>query len=70
MKTQFEIEDMNEGQLTTLIVNCKKFNQMMSSISIAQLLERDIVKNWCNYTAKKTFGLLNQQQILEFIKPE
>ena len=70
MKTQFEIEDMNEGQLKTLIVNCKKFNQMMSSISIAQLLERDIVKNWCNYTAKKTFGLLNQQQILEFIKPE
>ena len=43
---------------------------MMSSISIAQLLEREVIKNWCNYSSKKAHGLLSQPQILDIIKPE
>ena len=58
MKTQFEAKSFDTDQLSSLIVNCKKFNQMMSSISIAQLLDREMIKNWCNYTSKKTFEML------------
>ena len=48
-----------------VILNCRKYNQLMSSVSMAQLATTSKVKDWSMYISTKVYDLLQKPELLE-----
>ena len=46
-----------------IILSAGKFNQMMSSITLVQLIDANQVQAWCSYIVKSIFELVQKTEV-------
>lgn len=41
-----------------IVLNCRKFTEMLVSVNLVQILDSKVCFDWCQYITAKIFGLL------------
>lgn len=78
MKKQFEnpgsegsqIVSSTQVDINMVALTCKKFNQIMSSVSLVSMISADQVREWNQYIMLKVFGLLQERSVVEKMTEE
>jgi hypothetical protein len=53
-----------------VVMTCKKFNQMMSSVSLISMISAQQIKEWNQYIMAKVFGLLQERSNIDRMSEE
>lgn len=74
IRTQFNSENSDNQipqsgaqDLETIILSCRKFNQLMSSVSLVQLVNLEQVAEWNQFIMDKIFELIQKPAVLDKI---
>lgn len=59
-----------EIDVDLVMINVKKYNQILSSISLSKLVRVEQIKEWCVYIASQIYGVLRKEEMLRKISTE
>ena len=65
-----EFELKLETSANMVVMTCKKFNQMMSSVSLISMISAQQIKEWNQYILAKVFGLLQERSNIDRMSEE
>lgn len=53
-----------------VVMTCKKFNQMMSSVALISMISAQQIREWTKYILVKVFGLLQERSNIDRMSEE
>ena len=60
----------NEFDVSLIVLNCKKFNQLLTSVSLASVNSIVQVSDWNNYVISQVYGLLERPNVINGLTHE